>query len=325
MTQVKSPPPVVSPPAKSATSGRWQWRTVYGLSVAGAMGAVVGLYAYGEAANVSDALAHRTSLWWARNVVAGITIGGAIGLFLNAAERLGEGSWPRLARAMSWGAAAGALGGACGLLVGELVLGGLRGGLIGRATAWAIMGLGIGLSQGAASRSRQRLIYGILGGMAGGWVGGFLFELLRERLGSGDDPARSQGPGIVLLGAGIGLCLALVEQALRRAWVVVAQGRQEGRAYLLGSSLSRLGLDEWAEVGLFGDPEVARRHAEIERTPDGYLLHDRDGQGRTRVNGEVIQAPKPLHDGDRIILGRTSLIFHERGQRSRDVAGTVRP
>ena len=37
----------------------------------------------------------------------------------------------------------------------------------------------------------------------------------------------------MILGAGLGLFLALVEQALRRAWVQVLRGRQEGRIYLL--------------------------------------------------------------------------------------------
>ncbi len=58
----------------------------------------------------------------------------------------------------------------------------------------------------------------------------------------------------MILGAGLGLCLALVEQVLRRAWVQVQSGRQEGRIYLLAHPKCRLGLDERAEVGIFGDP-----------------------------------------------------------------------
>ncbi len=55
-----------------------------------------------------------------------------------------------------------------------------------------------------------------------------------------------------------------MEQVLRRAWVQVISGRQEGRVYLLGRKVSTLKLDERADVGLFGDRGVARRHAEIE-------------------------------------------------------------
>ena len=94
--------------------------------------------------------------------------------------------------------------------------------------------------------------------------------------------------GIVILGAGLGLCLALVEQVLRRAWVQVQSGRQEGRIYLLAHPRCRLGLDERAEIGIFGDPAVARQHAEIESTPQGYVLRHLAGQGYTRVNGGTV-------------------------------------
>jgi hypothetical protein len=121
-----------------------------------------------------------------------------------------------------------------------------------------------------------------------------------------------QAVGIVVLGAGLGLCLALVEQAMRRAWVQVLSGRQEGRIYLLSQGRTRLGLDERAEVGLFGDPSVARQHAEIESTADGFVLHGLAAAGTTRGNGKVIAAPSPLHDGDRIELGRVPLVFRQR-------------
>ena len=90
---------------------------------------------------------------------------------------------------------------------------------------------------------------------------------------------------MVVLGAGLGVCLALVEVVLARVWVQVLNGRQEGRAYLIGAGTSTLGLDERATVGLFGDSSVARLHAEIVSGPDGFALIPRDGQGRTRLNG----------------------------------------
>ena len=79
--------------------------------------------------------------------------------------------------------------------------------------------------------------------------------------------------GMVALGAGLGLCLALVEQVLGRVWVQVLNGRQEGRIYLLAHPRCRLGLDERAEIGIFGDASVARRHAEIQATGSGYVLN----------------------------------------------------
>ncbi len=191
-----------------------------------------------------------------------------------------------------------------------MVIGVLQGGLLGRALSWAVLGLGIGLGQGIADRSRDRLVFGLIGGGLGGLLGGFLFEWLRVAL--GDRLVLGQAVGIVTLGAGLGLCLALVEQALRRAWVQVLNGRQEGRIYLLSHPRCRIGLDERAEVGLFGDPSVSRRHAEIESTASGYVLRDLAAAGTTRVNGDAVADARPLRDGDRIELGRTQLVFRQR-------------
>ncbi len=277
-------------------------RQAYDLALAGAAGAVLGLYLYTE-------LVHSENVW-VRDYWAGMVIGGSIGFFLNAAGPLRDGTWRKLARVSTWGAIAGAIGGAVGLVVGELVIGWFQGGTLGRAVSWAVLGLGIGASQGLAYRSRQRLVYGLIGGGAGGFVGGYLFEGLRQLL--GNRYSVSQGIGMVILGAGLGVFLALVEEVLKHAWVQVLRGRQEGRTYLLARVRCSLGLDERAEVGLFGDPQVARRHAEIERGRDGYVLHSFAPSGRTKVNGAVVSAPQTLKDGDRIELGQTLLVFRQK-------------
>jgi len=277
-------------------------RQAYDLALAGAIGAIFGLYLYVE-------LVHARSVW-VRDALAGATIGGTIGFFLNAWAPARDGAWLKLARDATWGTLAGAAGGALGLLAGEVALGTFRGGLAGRAISWAILGVGIGISQGIAARSRQRLAFGLIGGTLGGAIGGFLFEATRK--GMGDRYDLGQGLGIVMLGAGLGLSLALVEQALRRAWVQVIRGRQEGRAYLLSGKRSALGLDERAEVGLFGDPTVARQHAEIVVEGREFVLRDLDGRGKTAVNGDPVTKPRPLADGDRIELGQTHLLFRRR-------------
>lgn len=288
--------------SKNAPRLSFQTRQAYELTLAGAAGGIFGLFLYVELVQTSNI--------WIRDALAGAILGGTLGYFLNAAAPLGEGAWLKLARASCWGAIAGAAGGATGLVLGEWVLGEFQGGLAGRACSWAVLGLGIGLSQGLASWSVTRLRFGLIGGGIGGFVGGLLFEALRDGLGNRYD--LSQGIGIVVLGAGLGFFLALVEQLLRRAWVQVIQGRQEGRAYLLATRRSRLGLDEHAEVGLFGDLTVARQHAEITAKGRSYTLANLDPAGRTSVNGQRITSPTALKDGDRIEFGQTSLIFRQR-------------
>jgi len=296
-------------PPTTASSGtlrsrvvRGNLRQAYDLALAGALGALFGLYLYVELVEAQSV--------HVRDFLAGLLIGGSLGVFLNGYSPLRDGAWLKLARTVAWGATAAALGGAIGLTAGEVVIGFLKGGLLGRAFSWAVLGLGIGLGQGLADRSRERLIYGLVGGGLGGFVGGFLFEWLRVALGDRFDV--SQAVGIVILGAGLGLCLALVEQALRRAWVQVQSGRQEGRSYLLAHKKCRLGLDERAEIGIFGDPAVARRHAEIESTAAGYFLRPLGGTASTRVNGRPVTGDQPLQDGDRIELGRTLMVFRQR-------------
>jgi hypothetical protein len=307
---VSTTTPVPQERASTASRLSADIRQAYDLAIAGAAGALFGLYVYVEMMQARYAEAVYALPVHLRDALAGLAIGGAVGFFLNAAGPYRDRAWLKLARAAARGALAGALGGAAGLLFGEVVIGWFKGGLAGRSVSWAVLGLAIGASQGVVERSRQRLAFGALGGLLGGAVGGYLFEALRVAMGNRYD--LSQGLGIVILGAGLGTGLALVEQALRRAWVVVLSGRQEGRSYLLDQPTSALGLDERAEIGLFADRLIARRHAAIEATARGFLLRDFAGGGRTRVNGEPIQGEPLLKDGDRIELGQTLLVFRQR-------------
>lgn len=277
-------------------------RQAYDLAIAGGLGGLFGLFLYVEFVRADSV--------YIRDALAGLLIGGAIGFFLNAWGPFRDRAWNKLARAVAWGVPAAALGGAIGLVAGEVVIGLFRGGLLGRACSWMVLGLGIGLGQGLADRSLQRLAFGLIGGSLGGFVGGACFEILRTAL--GNRYGLGQSLGIVILGAGLGLFLALVEQALRRAWVQVLSGRQEGRIYLLAHRCNRLGLDEGAEVGIFGDPGVARQHAEIEATPQGYAFRHLAPKAVSRVNGKPVAAHTTLHDGDRLELGQTVLLFRQR-------------
>ena len=290
------------PPAPRIAGGRAAFRQAYDLAIAGAIGSLFGLYLYVE-------LVHASSVD-VRDALAGALIGGSTGFFLNGWGPFRDGAWHRMARAVAWGVPAAALGGALGLLIGERVIALFQGGLLGRACSWAVLGLGIGLGQGLADRSRQRLVFGLIGGGLGGFIGGYCFEALRVALGNRTE--MGQALGIVILGAGLGLFLALVEQALRRAWVQVQNGRQEGRTYLLAHRRCRLGLDERAEVGIFGDPAVARQHAEIESTSAGYIFRHLAPRASSRLNGKPVSGAEPLKDGDRIELGQTVLLFRQR-------------
>src|SRR5262249_6426783 len=150
-----------------------------------------------------------------------------------------------------------------------------------------------------------------LGGMLGGFLGGALFGLLygraRDQAGAA---ALWSATGLVILGACIGSLSALVKAVFQPASVRVVRGWQGGREYPLDKSESILGRDEHADVALFRDMQIEKRHAVIQRMGKRFLLVNRNSPPEyTRVNGVPVQGTLDLQDGDRIELGHVALRF----------------
>ena len=79
-------------------------------------------------------------------------------------------------------------------------------------------------------------------------------------------------------------------------YVVVEEAVHIGRSLELDFSLQDLGM--------------SRKHARIERASDGtYTLVDLGSTNGTLLNGERLTDPRPLKNGDRILLGTTVLRF----------------
>jgi hypothetical protein len=56
-------------------------------------------------------------------------------------------------------------------------------------------------------------------------------------------------------------------------------------------------------AGLLDDPTVSRRHAVIQRDPDGLVLRDLGSSNGTSVNGAPVFGTVRLHAGDRVSFG----------------------
>ncbi len=56
------------------------------------------------------------------------------------------------------------------------------------------------------------------------------------------------------------------------------------------------------------DPEVSRRHAEVEAIPGGWCVRDLGSSNGTRVNGQAAQSRRLAH-GDRIGIGPFEIWF----------------
>lgn len=174
-----------------------------------------------------------------------------------------------------------------------------------RLIGWILFGGLVGLAQGLARGSRQAMQHASLGGVLGGAAGGLIFEAIASS-GIGDAPSRFAG--FVILGACIGLCIVLVEQAFA-AVLWVTSGRQEGRQVILDRPEMRLGRQELLEVFLGGDPLIAPHHATIRRDGNEHLLIAEGGG--ISVNGTPVSR-SPLKDGDRIQIGATRFRYGRR-------------
>ncbi|MBO1768367.1 MULTISPECIES: DUF3662 and FHA domain-containing protein [unclassified Allobranchiibius] len=91
----------------------------------------------------------------------------------------------------------------------------------------------------------------------------------------------------------------------------------DGDSYPLLGAITVIGRDDDADI-MLDDPGISRRHSEIRITNDGphlvMTVRDLGSTNGTFVNGDPIDRAH-LHDGDRITVGRTHLLFREGGRR----------
>jgi hypothetical protein len=293
---------------------------LYYNAVFGALGGLLGWMLF---AILGDQTAAGEEPLRSQMLLGGACIGGVIGYFVVSVEAIRDRSLVRFCRLASYGVVLGAVGGAAGLwlgdevnyrLIGRIGAGSLLGTALARGLGWMLLGVAVGASEGVASRSRDKLSYGTLGGALGGFIGGVLFALLYAR--TKEQPgaaAMGSAAGLAILGACIGALSALVRAVFQPASVRVVRGWQEGREYPLEKAATLLGRDEHADIALFRDMTVARRHAVIRREGQRFRLvpHDDDPEV-TRVNGQSVHGGRDLADGDRIELGNIVLRFQAR-------------
>lgn len=314
------------------------WSRIYYNAVYGGLGGLLGWMLFGVLGNRSpsgDPAFLFLTYEDLNLLLGGALIGVSIGYFVVAVDAIRDLSLVRFARLASYGAILSWLGGALGMYVGDQVNYGFINvvnrvfpnsvaiatlvGMIARGLGWSLLGIAIGASEGVAARSLGKLSYGTLGGLLGGFVGGVLFELFYSH-------ARQEGTstyfwnamGLVILGACIGSLSALVQAVFQPANVKVMRGWQEGREYPLDKPANLLGRDEHADIALFRDMRVEKKHAYIRRHGKAYVLVNNGAPAaQTLVNEVPVADNRELNDGDRIQLGNVILRFQLRAAMNR--------
>jgi pSer/pThr/pTyr-binding forkhead associated (FHA) protein len=178
-----------------------------------------------------------------------------------------------------------------------------------RTAGWALLGLGIGLCSGLTARSMSRVKQGCWGGAIGGLLSGLVFDLLAHLSGN-TDASLPRLVGFTTLGAFAGFATAVVEQLGKVAWLTILTGAREGRQVLLNREVTVLGRDEMADVPLFHDHRVERRHAELTLEPTPVIREV--GLARLmQVDGHPVQEAV-LYDGAVVQIGKNRLRFHHK-------------
>lgn len=243
-------------------------------------------------------------------LATGAFVGALLGAGLNLVSGMTNAQWKWQLRHVTPGLLGGGLGGAVGALVGALMysLG------LPRAIGWAIMGLGIGISEGLWERSPRKFRNGLIGGVVGGLVGGILFDPIHDLVPAGLG-SFSRATAFVILGISIGTLVGLAQVVLKEAWLTVVDGFRPGRQLILGQTVTVLGRGDHLTLPFLGysGKDLESEHLRVVRQPDGsYQVEDNHSRLGTRVNGQVIQGPTPLTDGDLIKLGTNIVRFNHR-------------
>lgn len=244
-----------------------------------------------------------------------VVVGGMVGLSIGVLLGLSDAFYSRnlltmLRRALVNGLL-GMFGGAVGLPLAEWLFQALGGEAWSRAVGWGSFGLLIGIAVGLTGGSQ--VWKPALGGMLGGLLGGAALESARLWL---EDTLLGKAVGLGLVGAFIGVFIALIVLLLSKAWLEVTSGKLQGNEFILDKFLKANGPSAYigssalkADIVL-PDPDVAPQHAMIKGADSHFTLKDMSLDG-TFVNNHKIELTS-LKNRQIIKVGNTEMVYHER-------------
>ncbi|MDH5506198.1 MAG: FHA domain-containing protein [Anaerolineae bacterium] len=278
---------------------------LYYYAVLGAIGGLIGW----QVSNLLG-LSFTRSVYLSEAIV-GALIGLSIGVLIGISEGLFTRNPVGALRAGAFSGLMGVIGGGIGLPLAEGLFQMLGGGSASRAVGWGLFGLLIGLAAGITGGSQ--MWKPALGGLLGGLLGGALLESARQAL---SDPLTGKAIGLSLLGASIGIFIALIILLLSRAWLEVTSGKLKGTEFILDKFLKAngpsafIGSDALKSDIVLPDPDISPQHALLKGADNAFRLKDMSMQGTFINNRRVEQAT--LQNRQVIKMGNTQLVYHEK-------------
>lgn len=253
------------------------------------------------------------------------TWGAMIGVMLGIADTVMSGGRAEWGKVLGMGLGVGLLAGPIGGALGMAIFGPIYKfpadnpvtfltNVLGRALGWALIGALAGTADGWRKWSLAVGRNGFIGGLIGGLIGGMTFEIIPYLIPGMPNPGvLTRLVGFVITGTMIGLFVALVQELLKEAWLKVMVGRNEGKEILIYRTDTYLGRSELSDVPLYGDTDVAKTHAVIKASSNGFVLSDiSQSQAGVYVNGQRIPGDRALRSGDQIQIASKTIVFYER-------------
>ena len=278
----------------------------YYYAVLGAMGALIGW-------RVTDTLGFlRDQSVFVSDILLGAIIGLFLGFLIGASEGLLTRSWYKALRAGALAGGIGLIAGAIGLPLGEFIFQATGGELIGRVLGWGVFALLIGISEGITGGTQ--MWKGAVGGLIGGLVGGLILFLLQSVFGV---TVLGKMLGLVILGAAVGVFIALMVVLLSRAWIEVKSGKLKGTEFILDKFMpvhgpaAIIGSNDFKADIAIPDPDMAPQHARLKGAGTHFVLEDMSVGKGTFVNGRRVEMAR-LTNNATIRVGNTELVYHER-------------
>ncbi len=274
----------------------------------GVAGAIGGLFAW-QLSNLIG-LSFTPNIYLTEMIV-GALIGMSVGISIGLVEGLMRQNMVYTFRSTLVFAGLGAAGGAIGLPLAEGIFQ-FTGGLVwGRLVGWAVFGMLIGVAAG--SMGGAQVWKGGLGGLIGGLLGGILLNAMQDWL---SDTLLGKAFGLILLGASVGVFIALIVYLLSRAWIEVKSGKLKGMEFILDKFLRQnspsafIGSDALKAEIVLPDPDIAPQHAMLKGFETHFTLKDMSLTGTFLNNKKIEQAR--LTDHQVIRMGNTEMVYYEK-------------
>ncbi|MCM1039199.1 MAG: FHA domain-containing protein [Roseburia sp.] len=125
-----------------------------------------------------------------------------------------------------------------------------------------------------------------------------LFEAVQS---AGDDDGRT----VALIQSDMGIDPVV-------GWLVCVSGKEKGRSYMIHSDNNYIGRSEKMDICIRGDETISRENQAVityDTNDNCYYFSSGDGRSIVRVNNKAIFQTMTLQAYDRLMIGKTELLF----------------